>query len=222
MGESFERPLAPGSVSLRLYPHLELASPEIVRELVVQAQLAMASGLDGIMLSEHHNGFAGYLPNPIQAAGWVLGSTPRGWAAPCPLLLPLRPPALVVEELAWLAARFPGRVAAGVAAGSLEADFGIMNTTKVDLTARFSTGLAQVSAMLSGRDLGALADDPAVAHCSEAPIPLVSAAVSSAAARRAAANGVGLLLDSLASVGRCRALVDAYEEAGGPGPVVLV
>jgi alkanesulfonate monooxygenase SsuD/methylene tetrahydromethanopterin reductase-like flavin-dependent oxidoreductase (luciferase family) len=209
-------------VSFRLYAHVELAAPDIVAELVAQARLAVAAGFDGTMVSEHHNGFAGYLPNPIQAAGWVLESTDRGWAAPCPLLLPLRPTALVTEELAWLAARFPGRVAAGVAAGSLEEDFAVMGTTRDALAGRFAAALGELRLALQGQEPGSLADDPAVARCRDHPLPLVSAAMSQAAVRRAAANGVGLLFDSLTDVARCRELVDAYESAGGEGPVVLV
>lgn len=216
------KPLAPGSLSLRLYPHLELPAPRIVEELVVQAQLAMASGFDGTMVSEHHNGFAGYLPNPIQAAGWVLESTATGWSAPCPLLLPLRPTALVAEEVAWMAARFPGRVALGVAAGSLEEDFSIMGTNKDALVDRFADALTELSGQLLGRDAGRLAGDVAVARCAEAPVPVVSAAMSATAVLRSAANGVGLLFDSMSDIARCRELVDLYSGAGGTGPVALI
>ena len=41
----------------------------------------------------------------------------------------------MIEETAWLAARFPGRVGLGVATGSLQADFDILETTKDDLVA---------------------------------------------------------------------------------------
>src|SRR5580704_15063581 len=129
-------PLAAGSVSLRLYPHHDLPATEIVTELRVQSALAVEHGFDGVMTSEHHGGFAGYLPNPLQAAGWCLDAMAAGWAAPCPLLLPLRPPALVAEEAAWLAARFPGRVGVGLAAGALAVDFEVMGLTMDDLAAR--------------------------------------------------------------------------------------
>src|SRR5471030_2962960 len=113
----------------------------MVRELRDQAVLGTEAGFDGVMTSEHHGGFAGYMPNPLQAAGWLLEAMPSAWAAPCPLLLTLRPPALVAEEVAWLAARYPGRVGLGMAAGSLVDDFLIMGLTKEDLTARFADGL---------------------------------------------------------------------------------
>ncbi len=215
-------PLAPGSVSLRIYPHNDLDAVAVVDELQRQGALAAAAGFDGVMTSEHHGGFAGYLPNPIQAAGWLLEAMPSGWAAPCPLLLPLRPAALVAEEVAWMAARFPGRVGVGVAAGSLVDDFQIMGLDKHDLTRRFADALAEVAGMLGERDPGRLAGDLAVRRCATDPVPMVSAVMSSAAVRRAAACGVGLLFDSLSSAERARQLVDVFRAAGGAGPAVLI
>ena len=62
-----------GAISLRLYPHNELDDPTaIVDELLAQAALASEAGFDGAMTSEHHGGFAGYSPNPLQLAGWML------------------------------------------------------------------------------------------------------------------------------------------------------
>lgn len=214
-------PFAPGSVSLRLYPH-DLPADKTVAVMCAQAAHAASVGFDGVMTSEHHGGFAGYLPNPLQAAGWALESMGTGWAAPCPLLLPLRPTALVVEEIAWLAARFPGRVGLGVAAGSLDQDFTVMGLDKTDLARRYSDALAIVAGMLSGRDLGHLAGDPAVGRCVAYPVPVLSAAMSATACRRAAALGVGLLLDSLTASSRCRELVDVFHNHGGTAPVVLI
>jgi len=215
-------PFAPGSVSFRSYPNQGLDAAETIAELRAQAALACAHGFDGVMTSEHHGGFAGYLPNPLQLAGFLLEAMPAGWAAPCPMLLPLRPAALVAEEIAWLAARFPGRVGLGVAAGALAVDFEIMGVPMDDLTARFTTGLELVAAALRGESTGPLADDPALARCREHPIPVLSAAASATAARRAARVGVGLLFDSLVTPDRARELVDAFRDAGGTGPCVLV
>jgi len=219
--------LSAGSISLRLYPHPELGATGIVDELQVQAALAAAAGFDGVMTSEHHGGFAGYLPNPVQAAGWALEAMdaacrPPAWAAPCPLLLPLRPASLVIEELAWMAARFAGRVGLGVAAGSLVDDFTIMGLTKDDLTARFAAAFATVADALSGRDAGPLAGDVAVAACRQSPVPVVAAAMSRVAVGRAAGLGAGILLDSLSGPERARTLVDAYRQAGGTGAAVLI
>ena len=215
-------PFAAGSVSLRLYPHNDLPAPAIVDELRTPAALAATHGFDGVMTSEHHGGFHGYLPNPLQAAGWCLEVMATGWAAPSPLLLPLRPPALVAEEVAWLAARFPGRVGLGVASGALPEDFEIMGASMEHLAEQFSNALEIVTRILDGSDPGALAGDPAVKACVDQPVPIVSAAMGFTAVRRAARLGVGILFDSLSTAARCRELSDAFREAGGTGPCVLI
>lgn len=214
--------MAGASVSFRSYPHDGSDAVAIIDELRAQAALAVRSGFDGVMTSEHHAGFAGYLPNPLQLAGFLLDAMPSGWAAPCPLLLPLRPAALVAEEIAWLAARFPGRVGLGVAAGALPIDFEVMNLTMDDLANRFARDLEELAGLIGGRDTGPLAADAAIARCRDHPIPLLSAAASSTAVRRAARNNCGLLFDSLVTPARCRELADAYRAGGGIGPVVLI
>ncbi len=214
--------MSTGSVSLRIYPHTGLDAETVVDEMCAQAALASDAGFDGVMTSEHHGGFAGYMPNPLQAAGWLLESMPVGWAAPCPLLLPLRPPALVAEEVAWLAARHPGRVGIGVAAGSLVDDFEIMGLTKDNLTARFTHDLGVLAGALGGRRPGRLASDPAVARCRAPPVPVGRAAMSAAAVPRAAGHGVGSIFDSLSAPERVRQLVDAYRDAGGDRACILI
>jgi alkanesulfonate monooxygenase SsuD/methylene tetrahydromethanopterin reductase-like flavin-dependent oxidoreductase (luciferase family) len=214
-------PFAPGSVSFRSYPHDDLAAPAILAELCTQAALATAHGFDGVMTSEHHGGFSGYLPNPLQLAGFLLEAMPDGWAAPCPLLLPLRPAALVAEETAWLDARFSGRVGIGVAAGALPVDFEVMGATMDDLAGRFGAALSTLTAALRGDADGALARDVAIARTRTRPIPVLSAAASKTAARRAAAAGAGLLFDSLVTPHHVRALVDEYRRSGGTQSCVL-
>jgi alkanesulfonate monooxygenase SsuD/methylene tetrahydromethanopterin reductase-like flavin-dependent oxidoreductase (luciferase family) len=210
-------PLAHGSVSLRLYPH-PLAPAECVAELCAQAALAERAGFDGVMTSEHHGGFPGYLPNPLQAAGWALESTRRAWAAPAPLLLPLRHWSHVAEDLAWMASRFPGRVGGGFAIGGLARDFEMADLRFDEKLARFEAALPRLVEALRGRALPPLGEDPAVAACAEHPIPMLIAARSPGAARRAARLGVGVLYDSLQTAEGLRRLSDAYAAAGGEGP----
>lgn len=215
-------PFARGSVSLRLYPNEGLAASATVDELCAQARAAAEHGFDGVMTSEHHGGFAGYLPNPLQLAGFCLDAMGSGWAAAAPLLLPLRPAALVAEEAAWLAARFPGRVGLGVAAGALPSDFDLLGVSMDDLTDRFASGLELVADALSGRAAHGLDGDLAIAACRADPIPLLSAAMGRTAVRRAARLGVGILMDSLSTLERCRELTDEYRRAGGTGSCVLI
>ncbi|HUJ63903.1 MAG TPA: LLM class flavin-dependent oxidoreductase [Acidimicrobiales bacterium] len=215
-------PFQPGSVSLRLYPHNDLDATGIVGELCGQGRLALEGGFDGIMTSEHHGGVGGYLPNPLQMAGFVLEDTPRGWAAPCPLLLPLRPTALVAEEVAWLAARHPGRVGVGVGSGALALDFDVMGLQLADASPAFKAELPRIVQMLRGEELGDLAGDRALQRCSDQPIPVLSAAVSVAAARRAARCGAGIILEGMSGPERVAELCTAYDEAGGVMPKILI
>jgi alkanesulfonate monooxygenase SsuD/methylene tetrahydromethanopterin reductase-like flavin-dependent oxidoreductase (luciferase family) len=217
-------PFAPGSVSLRLYPH-PLPAAELVAELLHQGRLAERAGFAGVMVSEHHGGFPGYIPNPLQVAGWLLDETTSVWAAACPLLAPLRPAGLIAEEVAWLAARHPGRVGVGLAAGAWEDDFTVAGVPfeRETLAARFRAALAVVAGALgAGKAEGPLAGDQAVQRCAEHPVPVVSAAASPTACRRAAELGCGIILDSMGTAERTRRLVDAYLEAGGAGPRIAV
>jgi alkanesulfonate monooxygenase SsuD/methylene tetrahydromethanopterin reductase-like flavin-dependent oxidoreductase (luciferase family) len=215
-------PFGPGTISLRLYPHNELPAEAIVGELCLQAGLALDSGFDGIMTSEHHGGFAGYMAQPLQMASFVLEEHAAGWAAAAPLLLPLRPTALVAEELAWLRARHPGRVGIGVAAGALPLDFEIAGIPQSESVDRFKSELPRLVAMLRGEELGELEGDPALRSCRDEPVPVLSAAVSESAAVRAADCGAGILMEGMSAPRRLARLTRAYADAGGTGSRVLI
>jgi len=213
---------ADGSISLRLYPHNECSASEIVDQLCAQAAIASECGFDGVMTSEHHGGFAGYLPNPLQTSGFQLASMSRGWAAACPVLLPLRPVAMLAEEVAWLDARFPGRVGIGVGSGSLPLDFDVMEVDQSFAVERFKRDLPRLVDMLSGRDLGDLEGDRALRELGTRSIPVISTAMSPAAVRRAAKSGAGVIYDGGTNPDRLRLLSDTYVEAGGTAPRILI
>lgn len=197
-------PLAPGSVSLGVY--VDPGPPDrVVAQMFEQAGLAAEIGVDGVTISEHHAGFPTYMPNPLQVAGWILDRTEGVWAGPNPMLLPLPFVALIAEELVWLDTLHPGRVAAGLALGYVASDFECYDLDFDQRGARFAAD-------------GLLAQDPAIAARTERPIPLVAAAGSMTAARRATTAGTGVLTDSLASVERLQGLFGLYAEAGGTGP----
>jgi alkanesulfonate monooxygenase SsuD/methylene tetrahydromethanopterin reductase-like flavin-dependent oxidoreductase (luciferase family) len=199
---------------LRLYPH-NLAAPEQIAELLAQAHLAEQAGFDGIMVSEHHADFPGYLPNPTQLCSFILARLESAWAAPCPLLLPIKPYALIVEELAWLEAAYPGRVGAGFAAGALPVDFELAEVPFDEVIDRFKAALAPTVDALRGLHDEPLGRDRAVSRLADAPIPMAVAVQSKAAARRAAQHDLAVLYDSLQGPQRCRALNDEYRSAGG-------
>jgi alkanesulfonate monooxygenase SsuD/methylene tetrahydromethanopterin reductase-like flavin-dependent oxidoreductase (luciferase family) len=209
----------PGSISLRLYPHPGSAD-EVLRVLMGQARLASEVGFDGVLISERH-AVPSNIPNPLQIVGWLLEAMPAGWAAPCPLLLPLRSPAIVAEEAAWLGARFPGRLGLGVAVGGHRNQFEMLGQSFDRRVDGFEPGLRLLVETLGGVG-GPLAADAAVALCRGRPIPVVSAALSEGAVARAVRAGAGVVGDSLSTVDRMVSLLDRYDRAGGPGPRVLI
>jgi alkanesulfonate monooxygenase SsuD/methylene tetrahydromethanopterin reductase-like flavin-dependent oxidoreductase (luciferase family) len=215
-------PFGPGSISLRLYPHNDLPADHIVHELSAQGGLAVRAGFDGVMTSEHHGGFGGYMAQPLQMASFLLAEHADGWAAAAPLLLPLRSTALVAEEIAWLRARHPGRVGVGVAAGALPLDFEAGGVDQREAVDRFKAELPRLVAMLRGVDLGLLEADPALRACRTDPVPVLSAAVSVTAAVRAAKCGAGILMEGMSTPAALARLTEAHAEAGGTGPKVLI
>jgi alkanesulfonate monooxygenase SsuD/methylene tetrahydromethanopterin reductase-like flavin-dependent oxidoreductase (luciferase family) len=214
-------PLAPGSVSLRLYPH-DLPAVKQVEILRRQARRAVEIGYDGVMVSEHHADFPSYLPNPVQLAGLLLDVMPTGWVAPCPMLLPLKPYALIVEDLAWLSAAYPGRLGVGFAAGALPVDFELAEIPFDEIVARFKTALPLAVAALRGHGPEPLARDRAVRRLADDPLPILIAAQSPAACRRAAALDCGVLYDSLHTPDLWVRLGRAHREAGASHSRVLI
>jgi alkanesulfonate monooxygenase SsuD/methylene tetrahydromethanopterin reductase-like flavin-dependent oxidoreductase (luciferase family) len=213
--------LAPGSISLRVYP-LDLPPAEIVAEMRREARLAEEAGFDGCMVSEHHGGFANYLPNPLLASTWLLDATERMWAAPCPTLLPLRPVSQLVEDLAWTHHRFPGRIGVGVGAGSIPVDFELAGVPHGEMFPRYRAALKELSDALGGRASGPLADDLGVKALAPGEIPIVAGVQTVKTTERAARLGMGVLFNSLQTIDAVREQTDAYTEAGGTGAKVLI
>lgn len=214
-------PLAAGSISLRLYAGTGSAG-EILEELQRQAATGAAVGFDGVMFAEHHGGFGSYLPNPIQLAGFALDAMDRGWAAACPILLPLRPWSQTAEDLAWLAARHPGRVGAGFAVGGLAQDFELAGLAWKDRFRCYADALPRIVGALRGEAPEPLGRDAALARCAVHPVPIVVAAQVRPAVERAAGLGLGLLYDSLQTPEHLAALSRIHAEAGGPDQRILI
>jgi alkanesulfonate monooxygenase SsuD/methylene tetrahydromethanopterin reductase-like flavin-dependent oxidoreductase (luciferase family) len=193
-----------------------------VSELRAEARLAEEAGFDGCMVSEHHGGFANYLPNPLLAATWLLDATDRLWAAPCPTLLPLRPVTQLVEDLAWTHHRFPGRVGVGVGAGSIPVDFEMAGVPVEEMFPRYRAALVALADALAGRATGPLAADPGVAGLGAGTIPIVAGVQTTRTTERAARLGMGVLYNSLQTTQAVREQTDAYVAAGGAGPRILI
>ncbi|HEX7097384.1 MAG TPA: hypothetical protein VF183_15965, partial [Acidimicrobiales bacterium] len=67
-----------------------------------------------------------------------------------------------------------------------------------------------------------LEGDKALLRCREHPVPVLSAAISPAAARRAARVGAGILLEAMSTIERQCELCAAFDSEGGTQPKVLI
>jgi alkanesulfonate monooxygenase SsuD/methylene tetrahydromethanopterin reductase-like flavin-dependent oxidoreductase (luciferase family) len=213
-------PFGSGSVAVGLHPVHGLDGAAQAQAIVEQARAAELAGFDGVTLSEHHGGFPGYMGQPLLACTWILAATERIWSGPAPYVLGFRNPLLVAEALAWTAARFPGRVGAALASGYTKSDFDLVGADFANRGERFGAALATLRVTLAG-ETDAVAD-PAIAQWARDPAPLLRAANSTVAVRRAAAGGFGVYFPGGETRDRLRGLIDAYRAAGGPGPVIKI
>ena len=210
---------ARGGVSVGI--HAEADSPEeLIAHLAGQAAAADAAGFDGVSISEHHAGFGGYVPNPLLVSDWLLDEIPRAWVATGPLLLSLRNPALVVEDVAWMNARHPGRFGLGVGPGFAPADFDALGIPLDERLRRYRAALAAVVDGLGGRAPEPLGRDMAI-RASAGQVPVVSTLGGPRGAEHAGRAGASAMVDSFASVEKAAALFQRYGEAGGTGVRVL-
>ena len=81
-------------------------------------------------------------------------------------------------------------------------DFEAMDLPTGSAVDVFRRELPRIVDMLQGRDLRQLHGDPALRACAERPVPVLSAAVSPAAARRAARCGAGILMEGMSAPDR--------------------
>jgi alkanesulfonate monooxygenase SsuD/methylene tetrahydromethanopterin reductase-like flavin-dependent oxidoreductase (luciferase family) len=214
------KPYGAGGISVGIHAE-EKTAGELIGSLIEQARAADASGYDGVSVSEHHGGFGGYVPSPLQVAGWLLPEMTRCWAATGPLLLSLRNPALVAEEAAWLSARFPGRVGLGVGPGFAPLDFDAVGVPIGERLARYRAALVALASALTGLSPEALAADRAISGLAPGGIPVVATLGGPVGAEHAGRLGVGCMVDSFASIEKASALFERYAAAGGGGPRIL-
>ena len=221
---TLRRALSKGSISLRLYPHVGLSAPEMVRELRHQAVLATEAGFDGVMTSEHHGGVR-RLHAQSPPGGGVAARGDADWVGGTVPVARHTAPARSGGRRSGVAgsARFPGRVGLGLAVALSTPTSPSPASPRTTSRRVLATALAQVAGALGGTDVGLLADDPAVAGWRRpAPVPVVSAAISETSARRGGAPRcrpvVGLAVD--AGAGPCPD--GRVSRGGGNRPCVLV
>ncbi|HVX19108.1 MAG TPA: LLM class flavin-dependent oxidoreductase [Acidimicrobiales bacterium] len=219
-GDRAVTPFGHGSISLGLHLSDQTSAAKRVEHLIELGRVAEQEGFDGVTVSEHHAGFPGYLPQPLLAVNWLLSATRTVWAAPAPMLLGVRNPRLVAEEIAWTAARFPGRVGAAVAPGYARTDFDALDVPFDDRIRRSRAALEVLAEELRGD--GGLAVDPAVAALATDAVPLLGGANSTTGVDALARLQLGLVFPGGEDPARLGDLARRYRAAGGVGPVVWI
>jgi alkanesulfonate monooxygenase SsuD/methylene tetrahydromethanopterin reductase-like flavin-dependent oxidoreductase (luciferase family) len=209
------------TVSLGLGIHAGIPAAEMLEHLRSDALLAEKVGFDGVTLSEHHAGHPGYVPAPLLICATLLGSLGEAWACASPLLLPLRPVRVVAEEVAWLAAGYPGRVGIGVAPGYHKVDYDVVGRDFRRRAELFWSQLGTFVSLLQGADELA-ADDPALIACRAHPLPVISTVNGPRNAERAAVAGAGILTSALRPYTATRDVIATHARAGGPPHRVVV
>jgi alkanesulfonate monooxygenase SsuD/methylene tetrahydromethanopterin reductase-like flavin-dependent oxidoreductase (luciferase family) len=175
-----------------------------------------------VTFSEHHLDYPGYFPNPLLAATLVLAATSTVWSGAMPTLLTLRPPAIIAEDLAWMWASYPGRVVVAFASGNQAQEQELSPTPEPDLVKKFEGGLATVAGALGNLIRSNQLEGDIAIREARGRIPVLSAARSRTATRRAVRMGMGLLFSPTLSAKKVRQCLDEYRAAGGSGPTVLI
>lgn len=86
-------------------------------ELVEDAQIAEAIGMDQVWIAEHHFSSYGLSVSPLMTASWLAGHTKKIRLAPGVLVLPLYEPLRLIQEYQMLALMSGDRIDFGIGTG---------------------------------------------------------------------------------------------------------
>ena len=197
-----------------------MAPPDRIEGHVASYHVKHASRPDRVRLQAIPDFFLGLILEGTHARAFA-GLAPVEVGDRLHFDLEVKQPGIEAGVLEVLAA-YPGRVGGGFASGAFPADFEIVGVPHEEITARFKEALPKVVAALRGQDPTQLGGDRALQACATDPVPVVVAAQSLPAVRRAAGLGIGILYDSLQTTEHSRKLSDAYDEAGGEAAKILI
>lgn len=192
---------------------------ELVAQALAEVDLAEEHGLHSVWVTEHHGATFGSIGSPSVYAAAVAQRTHRLRIGYAVAVVPLHHPLRLAEEIAWVDHLSGGRLLVGVGAGFSEAEFAALGAPLVERHERLEEGLAILR--------GALAHDVFAYEgkfwrvppftlrprpFTRPHPPLLRACSSPASLRRAAADGLPLLLGTKSAAEIAESL-DLYREA---------
>ncbi len=166
-----------------------VSEQQVLEQALWEVELAEREGFDGIWIAEHHGSSFGTIGAPSVYAAAVARMTSRIRIGYAVAVLPLHHPLRLAEEIAWVDRLSGGRVAVGVGPGFSPFEFELLGVPIAERHARFEEGLRVLRRELN--------------------VPLLRACSSIEAVRRAADEGMPILL-GLKSVPELAARVEAY------------
>lgn len=104
-------------------PGSKIAWPDFYAEMLSQAEMVEAAGLDSIWLTEHHFTDDGYLPAMMIAAAAIAARTRRVTIGTFVLLAPFQHPLKLAEDAAVVDAMSNGRLRLGIGLGYRAEEF---------------------------------------------------------------------------------------------------
>jgi len=113
----------------------------VLREAVVEAQVAEQSGFDSCLFSEHHQQADGYIPNVLMLAGMVGMKTERLKVGTCVVLIPLQHPVHVAEDAAIIDQMTGGRMILSLGVGYQQVDFDAFGIPIAERAGRAEEGI---------------------------------------------------------------------------------
>jgi len=126
------------------------AGPWMYREVLCHAAAAEQLGYDGFALTEHHFWYDGYCPSLMPVLAALARATERITLLPLALLLPLRDPLRVAEEIAVVDRLAGGRLALGFGYGYRSEEFEGFEIDRRRRGARFAEQIAVLRAAFGG------------------------------------------------------------------------
>jgi alkanesulfonate monooxygenase SsuD/methylene tetrahydromethanopterin reductase-like flavin-dependent oxidoreductase (luciferase family) len=194
----------------QLLPHGDFRT--VIDAALTEVDFAEANGFESVWIAEHHSNI-GMVGAPSVYAAAVAARTTRIRIGYGVAVVPLHHPLRLAEEISWVHHLSGGRVMVGVGAGFSEHEFAALGVPLEERHARLDEGLEIVKLALEGREFsyeGKFWSIPR-ARVAAADPPFFRAVSSSDSIRKAAQNGVAILLGTAAG----QEQIDDYCDHGG-------